>query len=231
MSPETSPSPRHFPPIAPISSPCLNKFYRSPIVSITKAIPFQFIYMYIYFFFIYFFRNRKEGRNDVVNVVISFSLNGNDHGFSLLLTRLRRIIRNNSIRKNSVAIDDLSRLQKPFCSAQGMFTSGPFFRASARAKIHFPRSHRPVSRAAKAAARYFFEITRQPVGLNASRDSFTRFECPLRIQSCFSLSNPSSSLRAFPFLDRSIIASSSAKVIQDNSFGRSSTWQIHYILL
>lgn len=225
MSPETSPSPRHFPPIAPISSPCLNKFYRTPIVSITKAIPFQFIYMYIFFLYIF----SETTKKDVVNVVISFSLNGNDHGFSLLLTRLRRIIRNNSIRKNSVAIDDLSLSQKPFCSAQGMFTSGPFFRASARAKIHFPRSHRPVSRAAKAAARYFFEITRQPVGLNASRDSFTRFECPLRIQSCFSLSNPSSSLRAFPFLDRSIIASSS--VIQDNSFGRSSTWQIHYILL
>lgn len=73
-----------------------------------------------------------------------------------------------------------------FCSARGMFTSDPFFRASARAKIHFPRSRRPVSRAAKAVARYFFEITRQPVGLNASRDSFTRFECPPpQIQSCF----------------------------------------------
>lgn len=35
-----------------------------------------------------------------------------------------------------------------------------------------------VSRAtqAEAAARYFFEITRQPVGLNASGDSFTRLE-------------------------------------------------------
>lgn len=51
-SPETSPPPRHFPPIAPISSPCLNKFYPSPIVSIA-TIPFQFTYIYI-------FSERKE---------------------------------------------------------------------------------------------------------------------------------------------------------------------------
>lgn len=133
-SPETSPPPRHFPPIAPISSPCLNKFYRFPRLFRFPSDLSTHIYICIFF--------HKEGRN-----VISFSLN--NRGFSLF---------NKSWEELFVfRFDEKTRDRRSlaFCSARGMFTSDPFFRASARAKIHFPRSRRPVSRAAKVRSSLF----------------------------------------------------------------------------
>lgn len=81
-----------------------------------------------------------------------------------------------------LAIDDLSRFAPPEGCLRVIHFSErlPARKSTFHALADLSRERQ------RFVARYFFEITRQPVGLNASRDSFTRFECPPpQIQSCF----------------------------------------------
>lgn len=100
----------------------------------------------------------------------------------LYSTRVRRVICISIRRKNSRSTDDLSRFAPPEGCLRVIHFSErlPARKSTFHALADLSRERQ------RFVARYFFEITRQPVGLNASRDSFTRFECPPpQIQSCF----------------------------------------------